>query len=109
MKLLSNITPRFRADFAGLVLTPKSSIGNIESYLLHCRSLLIKRNSVLAGLVSHYLLTSMNGQRPNMIVNYSVLQQSPVMHRKHTAGCHQHRDGNPEGTAGTINVFPSID
>ena len=28
MKLLSNITPGFPADFTGLVLTPKSSIGN---------------------------------------------------------------------------------
>ena len=28
------ITPRFGADFVGLVLTPKSSIGNIEKYLL---------------------------------------------------------------------------
>ena len=32
MKFLTNITPRFRADFAGLVLTMKSSIGNIEKY-----------------------------------------------------------------------------
>ena len=30
MKLLSNITPTFLADLAGLVLTPRRSIGNIE-------------------------------------------------------------------------------
>ena len=28
-----------------------------------------------------------------MTVNNSVLQQRPLMQRKHTAGCHQHRDG----------------
>ena len=32
MKFLSNITPRFRADLAGLVLTPRSSIENIELF-----------------------------------------------------------------------------
>ena len=46
MKFLSNITPRLRADLAGLVLTPRSSIGNIERYMLHCRSFPIRRNSI---------------------------------------------------------------
>ena len=49
MKFLLNITPRFRADFAGIVLTPKSSIGNIERNLVHCHSFTIRRNSVLSG------------------------------------------------------------
>ena len=49
MKFLSNITPTFRADLIVLVLKPKSSIGNIERYLLHCRSFPIRRNSVLSG------------------------------------------------------------
>ena len=39
---LSNFTPRFRADFVGLVLTPKISIGNVERYMLCCRSLPIR-------------------------------------------------------------------
>ena len=34
---------------------------------------------------------SMTGQRPNMSVNHSVLLQSSLMQRKHTADCHQHR------------------
>ena len=46
---MSKLLPRFRADFAGLVLTPKSSMGNIERYLLHCSSFMIRRNSVLSG------------------------------------------------------------
>ena len=33
----------------------------------------------------------MTGQRPNMTVNHSVLQQSPLMQRKNTAGRRQHR------------------
>ena len=49
MKFLSNLTPRLRADLAGLDLTPRSSIGNIERYLLRCRSFQIRRNSVLYG------------------------------------------------------------
>ena len=47
--MLSNITPRLQADLAGLVLTPRSSIGNIERYLLRYRSFPIRRNSVLSG------------------------------------------------------------
>ena len=39
----------------------------------------------------------MTGQTPNMTVNHSVLLQSLLMQRKHTAGCHQHRGG--EGIA----------
>ena len=34
MKCLSNITPRCRANFARLLLMPKSSIGNIEVFAL---------------------------------------------------------------------------
>ena len=49
MKLLSNITPKLRADLAGLALTSRSSVGNIERYLLRCRSYPIRRNSVLSG------------------------------------------------------------
>ena len=49
VKILSNITLRFRADFAGLVLTPKSSIGNIKRYFFLCHSFPIRRNSVLSG------------------------------------------------------------
>ena len=49
VKLLANITPLFRADFTGLILTPKNSIGNRKRYLLHCRSFPIRRNSVLFG------------------------------------------------------------
>ena len=49
MKFLSNVTLKFRADFSGLVLKPKSSIGKIERYLLLRCSLPIRRNSVLAG------------------------------------------------------------
>ena len=37
------------ANFAGLVLTPKSSLGNIERNLLHCHSLSIRRDSFLSG------------------------------------------------------------
>ena len=48
-EVLSNITPRLRADLAGLVLTPKSSIGNVESYLLCCLSFPIRRNLILSG------------------------------------------------------------
>ena len=49
MKVVSNITPRLRADLAGLVLTPRSSTGNIERYLRRCRSFPIRRNSLLSG------------------------------------------------------------
>ena len=49
MKVSSSTTPRFRADFAGLGFTPKSSMGNIERNSLHCRSFPIRRNSVLSG------------------------------------------------------------
>ena len=51
---LSNITPKFRADLAGLVLTSKSSMGNIERYFLRCCSFPIRRNSVYLGSVSVY-------------------------------------------------------
>ena len=76
MKYLSNITLRFRADFAGLVLRLKSSIANIEVLAL---LLFIPDKEEFSfirdsGLV--YLSTSMNGQRPSMIVNHSVLEQS---------------------------------
>ena len=46
---LSKITPRFWADFDELVLTPTSSIGYMERYLLRCRWFSILRNSVLSG------------------------------------------------------------
>ena len=49
MKLLWNNTPRFQADLAGLVLTPKSPKGNIVRYFLRCISFPIRRNSVLPG------------------------------------------------------------
>ena len=45
IKYYTKITSRF----SGLVLTPRSSIGNIERYLHHCRSFPIRRNSVLSG------------------------------------------------------------
>ena len=45
--MLSKISPKFKADLAGVVLASKSSIGNIDRYLLHCRLFLIRRNSVL--------------------------------------------------------------
>ena len=48
-KCLSKSTPRFQADFAGLILTPKSAIGNTERYLLGCQSFPITKNSVLSG------------------------------------------------------------
>ena len=38
-----------KADFAGIVLTLKTSIRNIERYLLHSRSFSLRRNSVLSG------------------------------------------------------------
>ena len=41
---------RVRTDLTGLVLTPRSSMGNIERFLLRCRSFPIRRNSVLSGL-----------------------------------------------------------
>ena len=43
---------KIAADFTGLGLTPKSSIGNIERYLLLCHSLLIRTHSVLSGFSS---------------------------------------------------------
>ena len=46
---VENYPPTFQADFAGLILTSKSSIGNIERYLLHCPLFLIRKNSVLSG------------------------------------------------------------
>ena len=49
MKYLSNITARFQAHFSRLVLTPKSSVGKKEGYLLCCRSFPIRRNSDLSG------------------------------------------------------------
>ena len=48
VKFLSNITLRFRVDFAGLLLTPKNSLRNMESYLFRSCSFLIRRNSVLS-------------------------------------------------------------
>ena len=90
---LLNISPRFRADFAGLGLTPKSSIGNIESYLLHCHSFPIRRNSVYLGSVSVYTSTSTTEWRPTTTLNHSMLQQSHLMHRTYTVGYHQHGDG----------------
>ena len=49
------ITPRFRVGFAGLVLTPKSSMGNIERNLFHCHSFPIIRNSVLFSAAAESL------------------------------------------------------
>ena len=49
VNLLSKITPRFWAHFAGLILTPELEIGNIERYLLCCCSFLTRRNSVLSA------------------------------------------------------------
>ena len=47
--LLSKIIHRHGIDIVGLVSAPKSSIGNIERYLLLCHSLLIRRNSCRSG------------------------------------------------------------
>ena len=46
---MSKITPRFRADFAGLVLTLKSLIRNIERNLLRHHLFPTRRNSVFSG------------------------------------------------------------
>ena len=49
MTFLSNITPRFHADFSGLDLIQKSSMETIERYFLHCRSFTMRRKSILSG------------------------------------------------------------
>ena len=48
-EILLTINPRFRADLAGSVLTPKHSIGNIMRNLLCGRSFPKRRNSFLSG------------------------------------------------------------
>ena len=63
VNFLAKVSPRFRADFAGLVLIPKSSIGNIERYLLRCRSFPMKRNSVFTWF-RFSLFIAMTEQRP---------------------------------------------
>ena len=93
VKYLSNITPRFRADLAGLVLTPRSVIGNIDKYLLRCRSFSIRRNSVLSGF-SFSLFVDIHDwtEAKHDCKPFSAAAESPDA-RKRTAGCHQHRDG----------------
>ena len=85
--ILSKITARFRAEFAGLVLTPTISLAYVGRYLLHCHLSLKRRNSDYLGPVSVYSSISMSEQRPNTIVKRSVRQQSHLMQRTYTVGC----------------------
>ena len=93
MKFVSNITPRLRVYLAGLVLTPRSSIGNIEMYLLRCHSFPIRRNSVLSGF-SFSLLVDIHDwtEAKHNCKPFSAAAESPDA-KEHTAGCHQHRGG----------------
>ena len=102
MKCFIKITPIFRADFAGIVMTPNISIQNIEIYLSRCHSFPIRRNSVTSGFQfinqsNFYSLTSKTGHRKGMIVNQNVAAESPdakdIIYPLHTAGYHQRRGG----------------
>ena len=87
--ILSSITPRFRADFAGLDLTLKSSIGNIERNFLLCHSFPIRRNSISSGFSFSLFVDTHDWTE----VIHDCIPFSPLLQRKHTVGCRQHRDG----------------
>ena len=92
---ISLSVPRVRTNSAALIsllfsLEQPASVCPF-SHFIFCLQEASQDTSDLAfflGSVSLYWSTSMAGLRPNTTVNHSVLPQSPLMQRKHTAGCH---------------------
>ena len=93
LKFLSKITPRLQADFPPLSFNTQNLYRKHRKTFAPLPFIPNEEEFSFIWLQFQFILsTSMTGQKPSMIVDHSVLQQSCLMKRKYTAAYQQHRD-----------------